>query len=176
MFRVRSLRTKILVLSIFALALFAENAAAASAQLSNKTVRYSYTASAQAKRSDGATVTANRNGQLTLYVSSQGRVFERSDRQEYNNRGSNDRAPDKATFRISGNQLVGVAQHVSGATRVTITFDPDFRTCSVNFLMGTDNGKPIQGKGINGMTYTTLEKPKFSNMTCSVTEGNAFGG
>src|SRR5690349_21202812 len=112
-------------------AAFVTDAISAPAQMLNKTVRYTYSASAQAMRADGKSVVASENGQSTLYISSQGRIFHRSDVKQYAQTGQKHRGPDEGHFKIVGNQLVGVAQHASGATRITVSFDPDFRTCTV---------------------------------------------
>ena len=152
----------------------AYSASSAPSQALNKSVRLSFTLSAPAKGSDGSTINAVRNVQQKLYISSQGRIFERSDRQENRNTGSRERAPTESRFRLGGNQLVGTFEHVSGATRIIVTFDSDFRTCSANLVTGAESGKSEQGKGLNGIVYTATGKPTYSNVSCSITEGNAF--
>ena len=152
----------------------ADKAIAAPAQLLNKTVHFSYKFSAPAKGSDGSTITAARQVQRTIYISSKGRLFTRYERKEGGGTGAKDRGPDKTQFQFSGNQLVGFLMQASGATRVAINFDPEFRTCSLSLLSGAESGKPLQARGLNGVVYTALARPTFSGESCSVAEGNAF--
>jgi len=149
---------------------------AAPAKMLNKTVRYSFSFSAPARREDGTTVAGAGNYSRTLYVSSQGRIFDKEDRQEYREKKSFERGPEGSKFRIEGNRIVGILRHLSGATQIIVSFDGEFRTCTMNVMTGIESGKPAQMKGLNGITYTALGKVTYSNQTCSVSDGNAFGG
>ena len=166
----------IVALGFFSTIMLAEIAVAATAKMLNKTVRYSFNGSAHAKREDGTTVLASGNFSRTLYISGQGRIFDREDRQEYREKKTSDRGPEGTKFRIEGNRIVGLFQHVSGATRIIISFSDDLKTCTLNAMSGAEAGKSVQFKGLNGITYTMLSKSTYSNLTCSVTDGNAFGG
>lgn len=162
--------------SIFATLMLTEAAFAAPAKLANKTVRYSFSFSAPAQREDGTKVLGAGNYGRTLYISSQGRIFDREDRQEYREKKTSDRGPEGTKFRMQGNRLVGLFQHLSGATQIIISFSDDVRSCTLNAMTGAESGKSAQMKGLNGITYTALGKVTYTNQTCSVTEGNAFGG
>jgi len=162
--------------SVFATLMPTEAAFAAPAKLANKTVRYSFAFSAPAQRADGTKVLGAGNYGRTLYISSQGRIFDREDRQEYREKKTSDRGPEGTKFRMQGNRLVGLFQHLSGATQIIISFDDDFKSCTLNAMTGAESGKAAQMKALNGITYTALGKVTYSNQTCSVTEGNAFGG
>lgn len=166
----------ILAVGLFATAMLPEVAAAAPARIANKTVRYSFAVSAPARRADGTIVLGAGNYSRTLYISSQGRIFDREDRQEYREKKTSDRGPEGTKFRIQGNRIVGLFQHMSGATQIIISFDDEFKSCTINAMTGAESGKSAQMKGLNGVTYTALGKVTYSNQTCSVTEGNAFGG
>ena len=149
---------------------------AAPAKIANKTIKYSFAFSAPAQRGDGTKVLGAGNYSRTLYVSSQGRIFDREDRQEYREKKTSDRGPEGTKFRVQGNRLVGLFQHLSGATQIIISFDDEFRSCTLNAMTGSESGKSAQMKGLNGITYTALGKVTYSNQVCSITEGNAFGG
>lgn len=173
------LKSFILTINIAVLFLVAGDIAAAPAKMLNKTVRYSLTISAPTKTSDGRQLIAVRNLGHTVYISSQGRIFNREDVRDERTVASKDRGPDQAKgvkFRIDGNRLVGVAPLTNGAFQMIVTFDPDFRTCTLNAMAGAEGGRAVQAKGLNGITYTATGKGTYSNLTCSVTEGNAFGG
>ena len=149
-------------------------AIAAPTQMQNKTVRVSFTVTTPTKGSDGSSRTNTQHYQRTIYISSQGRVFNRHDLREGRNTGSAERGPGTANMRVSGNSLVGVASHASGASQLVVNFGSDFRSCTANVLTGAERGKPIQVKGLNGIVYTAAGKPEISGMSCSVSEGNAL--
>ena len=166
----------IVAFGCFSTIMLAETAAAAPAKMLNKTVRYSFTASAQAKREDGSPVVASGNFARTLYISNQGRIFDREDRQEQRERKTSELGPEGSKFRIEGNRIVALFKHLSGASQIIVSFNDDFTSCTVNAMSGSEAGKSVQFKGLNGITYTNLGKATYSNQTCSVSEGNAFGG
>lgn len=140
----------------------------------NKTVRASFSMSVPAKGSDGSTISGNRQVQRTIYVSSQGRIFNRHNDQEGRNTASKDRGPGVANMRFSGSKLIGVAQHESGATQLVISFSSDYRSCTIDVVAGADGGKALQFKGLNGVIYTTTGKPQISGQSCSVSDGNSL--
>jgi hypothetical protein len=177
MIRYRPARSRtifITTLTTLAASLIAVEALSAPSQLLNKTVHYSFKASAPTKTSDGRTVTASMVTQRTIYVSSKGRIFDRESRKDLDRAGSSHAAPEQSSFHFEGTLLVAHFGHVSGASRLVITFDADFRTCSLTIFSGTEGGKPLTIKGLNGIHYTALDKPTFSEQSCAVSEGNAF--
>lgn len=171
-----SLKASAFALTALTSVMAAGDALSAPAGLLNKSVRFSITIGAQARGSDGSNIVANRTSNNTVYISSQGRLFSRAERQEGRQTGAKLIGPEGATFRIQGKQIVVVFKHTSGASRLIVDFDPDFRTCTLTALTGGESGKPVQSKGINGVMYTAIGKPSYTNPSCSVTEGNAFGG
>lgn len=161
-------------ISFAAICLVCVPAVAAPAGALNKTVRASFSYSAPAKGSDGSTISGTRQVQRTVYISSQGRIFNRHNEQEGRNSAERERGPGVTNMRFAGNSIVGVHQQASGAVRMTINFSADFRSCTIDVIAGGEGGKPVQFKGLNGIMYTTTGKPQISGQSCSVSEGNAL--
>jgi len=150
---------------------------AAPSQLYNKTVSVSYTVTADAVAEDGTLSNRPRTVQRTLYISSQGRVFSRADRQAGRNSETVERDPSSTggAFRFEGNRLIGVNTHfVSGAGQLVVTFDSGFQSCTADLMMGREGGKAFKFKGLNGKTFTATGVPKVSGATCSIRDGNPF--
>jgi hypothetical protein len=161
-------------LAMFALLLLTAQAQSAPDQLLNKTVRYSFKVSAPTSTSDGRNVTASMVSQRTIYVSSKGRLFDRHARKDLDRAGSFEASPEESSFHFERNLLVGHFGHTSGASRLVITFDADFRTCSLEVTSGTESGKSLSIKGLNGIRYTATSKPTYSEQSCAVSEGNGL--
>ncbi len=149
---------------------------AAAQQLLNKSVTISFSVTVPARGSDGSTQANARAVTRTYYVSSQGRVFARTDRRVGRRSETTERAPGETNMRISGNSMVGVMPLPSGASQLTINFDPSGSSCTARVIMGAEMGKPIVYKGLNGMTYTQTGPTQVSGVSCSVRSGNAFAG
>lgn len=147
---------------------------AAPAQLYNKTISVSFSVSIEGKGSDGSTVNHPRQSSRLIYVSSQGRVFSRALRSNGRNSETKERGPGEGGLQFAGNQLVGTLPFISGASRLTISFDPSFQSCSGQIIQGTESGKPFIWKGLNGVTYTATGKPNVSGVSCSIRDGNAL--
>jgi hypothetical protein len=101
-------------------------------------------------------------------------VFARADRRVGKNSQTTEKGPGESTMRVSGNSMVGVMPLPSGASQLTINFDPSGSSCSARVIMGAERGKPIVYKGLNGMTYTQTGPAQVSGVSCSVRAGNAF--
>jgi hypothetical protein len=161
-------------LGLLALALPATTANAAPAQLLNKTVFISFSVAVPAKGADGSTLSGARNSQRVIYISSAGRVFARASRQAGRSSETKEAGPEATTVRIAGNSLVGVMKYPSGASQLTVSFDPSFQSCTAQILTGGESGKPIVFKGLNGVMYTATGKMQFSGISCSIKDGNAL--
>ena len=152
-------------------------AAAAPAELLNKTVTVSYTITIPAKGPNGVVRTGTRNATRTIYISSAGRAFGRVSRRDA--RGGSETkeaAPGERgnTLRFEGSRLVGVMPFVSGAAQMSITFGAGGQSCDAAITLGRDSGKALQWKGVNGATYVAVGQPSVSNVSCSIRAGNAF--
>ncbi len=153
-------------------------AMAAPAQLLNKTVRISGSATVNAVAQDGSRTTVPRTVSRTIYISSKGRIFTRAERRAGRNAETVDRAPGdgggSGGFRFDGNRLIGVGLAASGARQVTITFDPGFSSCTASIAFGREAGKSYKVKGLDGKIYTATGVPTASTPTCSIQAGNPF--
>ncbi len=146
---------------------------AAPQQALNKTVQLTFNVYTPGKSPDGRVVNVTRNFTQQLYISSQGRLFVRMATRAVNLTGGKLDAPGEGNFRFVGDKIVGLHQHVSGASQQIITFDSAFQTCSASIATGRESGKPFSWKGLDGVVYTATAKPEISGVTCSVSQGNA---
>jgi hypothetical protein len=142
----------------------------------NKSVTVSLSITIPARGSDGSTQANPRAVTRTIYISSQGRVFARADRRVGKNQQTTERGPGEGNMRISGNSLVGILPFPSGASQMTVNFDPSFSSCTAQVIMGAERGKPIVYKGLDGKTYTQTGPAQVSGVACSVRSGNPFAG
>ena len=159
------------------LSLLISSVHAAPAQLYNKTISISFSVSAPAKGEDGSPLNGSRQVQRTIYISSQGRIFVRSDRRAGRLSDTVEKGPDSTSgmFRFEGNRLIGVnTGFISGAGQLTVTFDPGFQSCNASIVFGRENGKPFKFKGLNGMIFTATGVPSASSPSCSIRDGNPF--
>ncbi len=159
-----------------------ETAAAAPAPLINKTIILSWTREVSEKRADGMIINVRRNDTRQIYVSTAGRLFIRSSGQVNRLSRTRDVVPgDNSTpegprdAHFEGNRLVLTRAHYSGATRVTIDFDPGFTTCAMKFVAGKEGGAPIVWRGLNGATYELISNTVTSS-SCEIRDGNLFAG
>ena len=67
-------------------------------------------------------------------------------------------------------------QFASGASQMTISFDGGGQSCSAAIVAGRDSGRAIQWKGVDGAMRVATGPVTFSNVSCSISSGNAFGG
>jgi hypothetical protein len=168
---------RVLALSSIALLLPASTAFAAPAQLYGKAISISYSVTANAVAEDGTTSNRPRTVQRTIYVSSKGRVFSRSDRQAGRNAETVERGPESTGghFSFQGNRLVGVnTNFISGAGQLVVSFDSSFQSCTASITLGRESGKAFKFKGLNGKTFTATGTPTVSTPSCSIREGNPF--
>ena len=101
---------------------WAAQAAGMPSQLLNKTISTSFAVSIPAKTSDGATLTARRTVNRTVYISSAGRIFSRSDRRVKGASETTEVGPDRTAnaFRFDGKNLVSVLILGSGASQLGV--------------------------------------------------------
>jgi hypothetical protein len=153
-------------------------AGAAPAALMNKTINVSYTTTIPGKKADGSVVQGARGSARTIYISSAGRVFARVVRHDGNRSETKEAGPSDTgnTYRFAGDKLVGVMQFPSGAAQMTISFDAGGQSCSAAIVAGRDNGQPLRWKGVDGMMREATGPATFSNISCSISSGNAFSG
>jgi hypothetical protein len=151
-------------------------AVAAPAELMNKSITVSYTVSIPGRAQDGSPTRGARNTTRVFYISSAGRVFSRVTRQDGPLTQTKEAAPGDAanTLRFEGSRLVGVMPFVSGAAQMTVSFGQGGESCNASIVVGRDSGRTLSWKGVNGKTYEAVGPATVSNVSCSISAGNAF--
>jgi hypothetical protein len=78
------------------------------------------------------------------------------------------------THKFIGHTLTKTMMFESGARRVTVNFDENFRTCRLMLCM---EGERHSGVVVHGMnTRLMVMQVKVSGQNCTITDGNMFGG
>lgn len=158
-------------------------AAQAPRQAYNKTVAFSFTSQSMQRDPSGREHGVQIGINYTFYISSAGRIFERSSRNpgagasQSGQFGPDSRAVSKSgeahNVRFEGNKLVSLRAFVVGASRMVVSFDPSFTSCSISVQNAKENGGVIKRKGTDGVVREYLSITT-SGETCSVREGNPF--
>jgi hypothetical protein len=170
----KAFRTSLCLLATCA----ATSAWAAPAALLNKSITVSYAVTIPGKKADGTQVTGTRQATRTIYVSSAGRIFGRVARRDGNAAETREAGPGDSgnNYRFVGDKIVGVMQFQSGASQMTISFDPSGQSCSASIVAGRDSGRAIRWKMVDGSVREATGPVTVSNVSCSIASGNAFGG
>jgi hypothetical protein len=144
------------------------------AQLLGKTIKGSYVLSIPIMGRRGPIV-ATRQVTGSIYISSAGRIFARTETRANNGETSfRERAPGASSWRFIGGKLVSTHQSISGAVELQISFDPSFQSCTGSGIIGRENGKPYQWTGLNGDKYQATGPGTISEGSCSITTGNGL--
>lgn len=158
---------------------------AAPPQLYNKTVSIGWSVQATVRDPDGKERGSTNNISYVVYVSSAGRLFERSSRSHgrrtktaENEPGTTQTGAGEARgLHFEGNSLVANRGYSggggAGAMRAVVSFDASYSSCSVNVIHGKEGGGVIKRKGLDGVVRELLSL-KVTSTSCSVREGNAF--
>jgi hypothetical protein len=143
----------------------------------NKTVTVSFEIAIPAKTAGGEPRASRRTVNKVMYVSSAGRVFSRSVRTASRGRESREVAPGEkdGAPRIEGNTIVGTLRAYTGATRMVVSFDNSFSSCTATVIVGREGGN-FTWKSLSGETYIATGPTTVSTPSCSVQSGNAFAG
>jgi hypothetical protein len=161
--------------AILLMLVFGATAHAAPPQLLNRTISVAMFITVPATNPDGSVAKTGRQVSRTIYVSSQGRVFQKVAQRARGGASDKELGPDNGgALHFVGNKLVGMVKAISGASMMTISFDPSYQSCTVDTIIAGENGKPRVWKGLNGVTFTQTGKPQVSGVSCSIREGNAF--
>jgi hypothetical protein len=160
-------------------------ALAAPQPLLNKTVTLSWTAQSVQRGPDGKERQVSSSIKYVVYVSTLGRLFERSSRSASARTQGGDVDPNAAQtkmgeargLRFEGNTLVvnrgysGAAG--SGAMRGVATFDSSYSSCTLVVTHGKEGGAALKRKGIDGVVREILSITVLEPR-CSIQNGNAF--
>jgi hypothetical protein len=164
-------------------------------QLYGKSILYRWMEDIDEKLVDGYTKHVVVNQAIGLYLSSRGRLFTQSSRSIVLPRAmapavasgwsrdpegheiSNKAAHSRSVFQFQGRTLTVNTQYMSGARRVTVSFDENFRTCNIDVVYGKEGGVPgVVARGLSGTTLLIMQVIKVSGQNCTITDGNMFGG
>lgn len=158
-------------------------AAQAPPQLYNKTIAFSFTSNSLQRDPGGREHGVQTGISYTFYVSSAGRIFERSSRNpsggasQSGQFGPDSKAVSKSgeahNVHFEGDKLVSLRAFVVGASRMVVSFDPGFTTCTVSVTNAKENRGVIKRKGTDGVVREFLSITT-SGETCSVRDGNPF--
>jgi hypothetical protein len=151
-------------------------------QLYNKTIQMSWSVAVGQTAPDGQKRSVSVAVNHTVYVSSAGRLFERSSRATKKGMKQSEMAPGATSnaggeargLHFEGNRLVGDTAFAQGARRWVATFDPGFSSCTVAVMFGRD-AAGLKRRGVDGVMYT-IDSMTASGESCSIREGNAFAG
>jgi len=154
---------------------------AAPPQLLGKTITFSFTNNQTLREPGGRTFNTQASFQYIDYISSAGRIFQRSSRSAGSRSRTGDKLPDQPrlgggevhTNRFEGSKLVIMNSYAEGAVRMVVSFDPAFSTCTVEVVLGREKGGTIKRRGLNGVMHEILTYD-ITNQSCTVRDGNPF--
>jgi hypothetical protein len=161
------------------------SAQAAPAQLYNKTVSIGWSVQSTVRDPDGRQRNTSNTISYIVYVSSAGRLFERSSRSDARRSVSGEITPgttqtrsgEARGLRFEGNNLVANRGYSggggSGAMRAVVSFDAGYSSCLVKITHGKENGSVMKRRGLDGIVREILSVTVTST-SCSVSDGNAF--
>lgn len=160
-------------------------AAAVPQQLMNKTVTLSWIAESVVRDPDGKQRQSSYSIRYIVYISTLGRLFERSSRSVGGRTQGGDVDPNAAQtkmgeargLRFEGNRLVANRGYGgaggSGAMRAVATFDSSYSSCTRAVTHGKARGGVIKRKGIDGIVREMLSI-SVTGANCSIQNGNAL--
>jgi hypothetical protein len=167
---------------------------AAPAQLYEKSIVVSWSetreqTSSAAMASGPRSVT--RNGELSVYISSAGRTFNRLTFSGYGmgrrgggrmRSGSSEQVSGESSDRarslsFSGRTMTAVSPMGGGARRILVTFDSGFSGCSAQVLTGKASGEStIRSRSLmNPGSRVEILSVKTGAASCKIQNGNVFG-
>ncbi len=173
---------RLVAAAVAAFAIGCGDVAAAPARLLNKTVLLNWTTTNVQRGPDGQTVSRPISFTRTIYVSSNGRMFDRSTRSAGRHSGTSELGPggkqlktgEAAGLRFSGERMVGNVAFATGAAQFVVSFSGGFSSCSVDVLLGRQGGQ-MRRRGVDRKMYDILSAT-VSGQSCSVREGNLLAG
>jgi hypothetical protein len=188
-------RTAALFAATAALALSAQAAhAGPPKELYNKSVVMSWSTGYNWKDTNGSSGHIVTNFARSIYISNAGRIFSMvSKSNSFRGRATGVSAakasgPGGDVVKTSnhhtsgvaawnGRELVGVVKVESGAFHLHVKFDEGFRSCTLSFTSGKEEGAPgIVKKSMRGTgdKLVMLNPTGNSGMNCAVKDGNVF--
>ncbi len=150
-------------------------AKAAPQELLNKTVLVQWGEFLLEQAPDGHTIAPNLRHGRTIYISSAGRTFVKSQAMSrgVGREGTSGPASNSAgSWTFHGNTLLGTFENGAVARRVTVSFDGAGSSCNATVIVGKRGTHP-KLTGVDGVTYELMQD-NVGSVSCSITNGNAF--
>lgn len=164
---------------VCSVSLLSASANATPPEAMNKTVTVSFNYFIPARCENGSDNQVGRSVTHQIYISTKGRLFAKMSasagggRHTYSREGLAEPSLSNP-FHFSGNKLIGTFVTVSGASQQIISFDPSYRSCTLQVITGREGSKPYVWTNLAGAKCTGMGRAQVSNISCSVTEGNSF--
>jgi hypothetical protein len=157
---------------------------AAPAELYNKTVVLTWTeVRTQRQEKSGEVKTSTTASQVSIYVSSTGRIFSRFARnsgrrgnQTENSPGAESRegyGAGQHQIGFDGGQLNIDTKMRSGARRIAVSFGSGYRGCRFAITHGKEDGKELYHRAMDGKMYFIISTD-VSATACAIKDGNVF--
>jgi hypothetical protein len=156
--------------------------------LYNKSILLAWTEHRVQKSDSGTIKKSATNSDFVIFVSSAGRLFSRFMRQNYRSGRSNTSTLGPAgvasfagvgqgprSTRFEGGQLISDNKMKSGARRILVEFDDQYRGCQLKVIYGKEGGAPLYHRAMDGRMYYILSTEVISP-TCEIKDGNVFAG
>ena len=136
----------------------------------------------------GPATNSSAQTQLSVYVSSAGRPFVRSNRTlTTGRRGAETKAIDTApggnigvstasNVSFSGNAMTVTLAMTSGARRIMVNFDASYSTCSASAITAREGGKNLVIRNRYTGENREVLSTQFSVNSCGIKSGNVFSG
>jgi hypothetical protein len=158
--------------------LFAGKAASAgSSQLYGKSIIVSWTGNSVVRHVGEQEFSSRKHPNVrSYYISAKGRPFVRDTfkekkREIVNASGTTDTGGPRS-IHFEGNSLVDTEVYIRGARRIQIDFDNSFESCTAHVVAGKEAGaSTFIKKGIGG-SLNELKSRTYSDVTCSIKDGN----
>ena len=136
----------------------------------------------QRRQGEGEFRPATRNGAFSVYVSSNGRIFNRASMSNprRGRSGATERVGDTKNRNIvfDGRTMV-VTQHggSGGARRIVVAFNDGFAGCTAQVIRGKEEGASaiVAHSTITPGRVVEIASVSTSGVSCSVKNGNVFG-
>lgn len=160
-------------------------AAGAPEQLKGKSITVSWTESRQQKNVGWDNFrTVNASHQLSIYISTKGRVFSRQTNSTRAGTGSTEQVAGEGgggpyatrTPSFSGQNMTVIGATQGGARRTLVDFDANFTSCKARVSTAFESGKT--SVSVSPITHQRVEikSAVTSGESCSMQNGNVLGG
>jgi hypothetical protein len=117
---------------------------------------------------------------VTLYISTKGRIFSlfkrkgTADASNVSNGSEKDVPEEVLHWRFEGSTLAGYLTFVRGVRKISVTFDDEYKKCSMNTFYGKERGTTIIINPLTGGSNFELKAATIDSTDCQVLEGNIF--